>query len=91
MKDMLKSQKIKKFLLEHNLIKYDDKYVCAGRAFVANSAVQWCLKKIDKNEFSQTQIDSFGKILMLYLNDQIDLFWQKGMLCMNHKKDISNE
>ena len=84
---MLNSRKIKKFLLEHNLIIYDDKCIDAGRAFMANSAVQWCLKKIDKNEFSQSQIDSFGKILMLYLNDQIDLFWQNGMLCMNQKED----
>jgi hypothetical protein len=82
---MLKSKKIKKFLFEHDLLKYKNKCIYAERAFMANSAVQWCLKKIDDDEFSQNQIDSFGKILMLYLEDKIDLSWQKGMLCMTHK------
>ena len=50
-------------LIDHELIVYDDKFIYAERAFMANSAAQWGMGKISRNEFSERQIDNFGKIL----------------------------
>ena len=78
----MKNQKIKKMLIDHELIVYDEKFVYAERAFMANSAAQWGMNKISRNEFSEKQIDNFGKILMMYLKGHIDLTWENGILRM---------
>ena len=78
----MKSHKIKKMLIDHELIVYDDKFIYAERAFMANSAAQWGMAKISRNEFSEKQIDNFGKILMMYLKGHIDLSWENGLLRM---------
>tara|TARA_R110000824_G_scaffold11622_14_gene50994 strand:+ start:15418 stop:15726 length:309 start_codon:yes stop_codon:yes gene_type:complete len=92
MKQKSKKRKFKNVLMEHNLITYDDKMILAERAFMANSAAQWGMGKIARDEFNKTQIDSFGKILMAYLKGRVDLFWERGMLRMEHTKgDHSNE
>ena len=83
----MKSKKIKKMLIDHELITYDDKCVFAERAFMANSAAQWGMEKISRNEFSQKQIDNFGKILMMYLKGRIDLCWEDGLLRMNSAEE----
>jgi len=87
----VKTKKIKKMLIDHELITYDDKFVFAERAFVAHSAAQWGIGKIERNEFSQTQIDSFGKILMLYLKGRINLSWKKGLLTMQALEEVSSD
>ena len=78
----MKSTKIKKMLIDHELIVYDDKFIYAERAFMANSAAQWGMGKISRNEFSERQIDNFGKILMMYLKGHIELSWEEGLLRM---------
>jgi hypothetical protein len=69
-------------LIDHDLITYEEKFIFAERAFMANSAAQWGMAKISRNEFSQRQIDNFGKILMMYLKGRIDLCWENGLLRM---------
>ncbi len=78
----MKNDKIKKMLIDHELITFDEKFVYAERAFMAHSAAQWCIDKIARNEFSQKQIDNFGKILMMYLKGRIDLSWRNGLLTL---------
>ena len=75
----MKSHKIKKMLIDHELIVYDDQFIYAERAFMANSAAQWGMEKISRNEFSEKQIDNFGKILMMYLKGHIDFSWETGL------------
>ena len=69
-------------LIDQELIVYDDKFIYAERAFMANSAAQWGMGKISRNEFSERQIDNFGKILMMYLKGHIELSWEEGLLRM---------
>jgi len=83
----VKNPKIKKMLIDHELITYEDKFIFAERAFMAHSAAQWGMNKIARNEFSQNQIDSFGKILMMYLKGRIDLSWQNGLLTMENLEE----
>mgnify|MGYP004399718689 CR=1 FL=1 len=78
----MKNDKIKKMLIDHELITFDEKFVYAERAFMAHSAAQWGIDKIARNEFSQKQIDNFGKILMMYLKGRIDLSWRNGLLTL---------
>jgi len=77
-------EKINKVLFDHKLITREKNIIYASRAFIAHSAAVWCIKKISNKEFSQKQIDSFGKILMMHLEGHIDLFWEEGMLRMEH-------
>jgi hypothetical protein len=73
--------KINKVLFDHELIKCEDNIIYAERAFMAHSAAQWGMGMISRNEFTQKQIDSFGKIMMMYLKGKIDLSWgQEGTL-----------
>ena len=85
----MKSEKIKKMLIDHELITFDEKFIYAERAFMANSAAQWGMDKIARNEFSQKQIDNFGKILMMYLKGRIDLSWRNGLLTLENLEEES--
>jgi len=78
-------ENINKALFDYKLIVIDKKMVWAERAFMANSVAQWCIQKIEKGEFSQKQIESFGKILFLYLRNKIDLYWKDDMLHVHTK------
>jgi hypothetical protein len=78
-------------LIDHELITYEDKFVFAERAFMANSAAQWGMGKISRNEFSQRQIDNFGKVLMMYLKGRIDLSWENGLLRMESLEEESQQ
>ena len=70
-------KKINKVLFDHELIQCEGNIVHAERAFMAHSAAQWGITKISNNEFTQKQIDSFGKIMMMYLKGKIDLCWDE--------------
>tara|TARA_R110000824_G_scaffold222375_1_gene410005 strand:+ start:228 stop:470 length:243 start_codon:yes stop_codon:yes gene_type:complete len=76
-------------LIDHELITFDEKFIFAERAFMAHSAAQWAMEKIARNEFSQKQIDNFGKILMMYLKGRIDLSWQNGLLALQTLEEES--
>jgi hypothetical protein len=79
-------EKVRKALYDYKLITYDKNIVWAERAFMANSVAQWCIRKISNKEFSQKQIDSFGKILFLYLRNKIDLEWKDDMISVRIKQ-----
>ena len=83
-------EKINKILFENNLITKEENIIRAPRAFMAHSAAKWCMKKISNKEFSQTQIDSFGKLLMMHLKGQVNLFWKEGMLRVDYIKKEGN-
>ena len=85
-------EKVRKALYDYKLIIYDNNIVWAQRAFMANSVAQWCIRKITNKEFSQKQIDSFGKILFLYLRNKIDLEWEGDTLAVRrkHKTSLTN-
>jgi len=85
----VKNEKIKKMLIDHELITFDEKFIYAERAFMAHSAAQWGMDKIARNEFSQKQIDNFGKILMMYLKGRIDLSWHNGLLTLRTLEEKS--
>ena len=87
-----KKRKFKNILLDHDLITRENNIIRAERAFVANSAAQWGMGKIARDEFNKAQIDSFGKILKAYLKGRINLSWEDGMLRMETKmRDQSHE
>ena len=91
---MILKLKINKILFDNNLITRDKNIIHAPRAFVAHSAAVWCMKKISNEEFSQAQIDSFGKVLMMHLKGAINLFWEDGMLRVKYVEEegtASNE
>jgi hypothetical protein len=76
---------LNKALFDYRLIVVEKNIIWAERAFMANSMAQWCIKKIKNKEFSQKQIESFGKILFLYLRNKLDLCWKGEMLHLNTK------
>jgi len=81
-------EKIRQALYDYRLIVSDKNIIWAERAFVANSVAQWCIKKITEREFSQKQIDSFGKILFLFLRNKVDLYWENDTLHIKTKKQL---
>ena len=72
--------KIKNILMDYNLIAYEDNVVWAERAFKINSITQYYIRKISENELTSQEIEYFATILQMFLNKEVDLFWEDGVV-----------
>ena len=69
-----------KLLKDYNLLKQDKNIIWAKKAFVANSIIKWATDKIERSEFSSQQLESFGDMFLLFLNDKIKIYWDDDAL-----------
>ena len=70
-----------------NRLLHDYNVIWAERAFMAHSAAQWCVKKIESKALTPLQIESFGDVLLQYLKGNVDLFWHKDVLRVQDREE----
>ena len=68
------------WLLDEGAIKYEDNLVCAERAFVANSVLNWCSRKAKEKRLDKEQARQYLRMLSFFIKKKIDLYWQDGII-----------
>ena len=84
-----------RLLKDYDLLRQDKNIIWAKKAFVANSIIKWATDKIERSELSPKQMDSFGDMFLLFLNDKIRIYWDNDALkvevvendCKSRKKE----
>ena len=69
-----------RWLKDEGAIVEEDNIVHAPRAFVANSILKWCVKKIKEKSLNETQIEEYLKTVRFFIKKKIDLSWRNGII-----------
>jgi len=81
-----------KWLKDEGAIVEEDNIVYASRAFVANSVLKWCVKKIKEKSLNEIQIEDYLKTVRFFIKKKIDLYWENGIITASvYKKTTTNE
>ena len=78
-----------KTFLEYGAISVDDNVYHCARAFVANSILRDCEDKVSSGDMSRTQYAQLALIVDKYLNQEFELFWKEGELCLDDFHEVS--
>ena len=55
--------------------------------FVVYSVVQWVVKNAKEGNFDNSQVKNYLNAISAYLNDEIDLFWERGVIYVEKTKE----
>ena len=64
-------QSIIEWLYEENAITKEDNVYHASNAFVANSVMLWCYRKVKEKTISQKRVDRYVKALHMFLHNKL--------------------
>ena len=77
---MIDSEKTIKLLRDYELLTCDNNVVWAEKAFIVNSVIRWAVGRLETNEMSIKQMENFGDILLMYLDNKVKIYWECGIL-----------
>ena len=81
-----------KWLKDEGAIIEKDNVIYAPRAFVANSVLKWCVKKIKEKSLNKVQIEDYLKTVRFFIKKKIDLCWKNGIITASvYEKATTNE
>jgi len=69
-----------KWLKDEGAIVEEDNVIHASRAFMANSVLKWCTKKIKEKSLNKIQIEDYLKTVRFFIKKRIDLCWKNGII-----------
>ena len=79
------------WLLDEEAFSTEGNVHYAERAFFANSAISWLEKQKKTNNLNDDQLERYMKLLHLFLQKKLDLFWNKGMINVQTKNNKKGE
>jgi len=91
-----KSNKLIEWFVEEGTLKQEGNLYIAGKAFRANSVINWIKKGSLDKTLSKKEIEENMLIVRMFLQDKIDLEWENGMinvftLPLSEEKDFCAE
>lgn len=73
--------------LFHKHIEKEDNIIYADKMFVINTVINFLFRDKSYKEVDQFQVARYGEIIHRYLNSEVDIFWQDGILMV---RDLEN-
>ena len=67
-------------LKSYKAISKKDNIYHAEKAFRANSAIKWCVKKREDGSFSSTHLETYFLFIHKYLKGEAELVWDEDFL-----------
>jgi len=73
-------------LFEKNIHR-DENIIYADKLFIINTVINYLFKGKTYQEIDQFQIARYGEIINKYTKDEVDIYWQDGILMV---RDLEN-
>jgi hypothetical protein len=59
--------------------------------FVVYSVVRWVVSNAKEGNFDNSQVKNYLNAISAYLNNEIELFWERGVIYVSKKKESKKE
>ena len=57
------------------------------KMFVVYSVVRWLVMNAKEGKFDNSQVKNYLNAISAYLDDEIDLFWERGVIYVEKNKE----
>lgn len=61
------------------------------KMFVVYSVVRWVVSNAKEGNFDNSQVKNYLNAISAYLNNEIELFWERGVIYVSKKKESKKE
>jgi len=79
-----------KKILRNLFDKYHEKHdnvIYANKIFIINTVINYLFKDKDYRTLDKQKIVDYGEIINRYLADEVDIFWQDGILMVRELEE----
>ena len=75
-----KNDKIIEWFIEEGILKQEDNFYIAEKAFQAHSFINWIKKEFQDGNLTENEIEQMMLLIRMFLQNEVNLEWKNGII-----------
>jgi len=81
-------QSILEWLHEENAITKENNVYHAPNAFIANSVMLWCYRRVKEKTITQRKVDRYLKAVRMFLQNKLTINWEGDKVIITKRNSV---